>query len=343
MDGRPSTTRVLSAAVCALVLGLLVAAPAALAGREPAAVAEPRALDLAGTADAGARASYRRLPFRWRGGRIPYYNAAKGNAWAVKRAVRAWNSSGARVRFVAVRRSRARVVIRYFSARGCVPAGRTPVSWNGRTGRAIRAEVLLSRPDPRLSACSRWSIAITAAHELGHVLGLDHETRRCALMNPTSLNISPSLCNPRPLPDWRWRCRLLESDDVRGAVRTYGGRVRRRPRSVCDLLPAPAAPGAVAAAPDAFGRLVVRVRRPAPRARPAHLAYLGAGSYLIGLRRDSCPSLSEALVGRPWSVPAGAAEEIALPRPGAGRYCVSAWSRDGTGRISRATAAFVDL
>ena len=69
----------------------------------------------------------------------------------------------------------------------------------------------------------------------------------------------------------------------------------------------------------------------------------GAGSSLIGLRRDSCPSLSEALVGRPWSVPVGAAEQIALPTPGVGRYCVSAWSRDGTGRVSRATTAFVDL
>ena len=256
---------------------------------EPGAAAQTRAFDLASVADAGARASYRRLPFKWRGGRIPYYNAARGNAWAVKRAVRAWNRSGARVRFVAVRRSRARVVIRYFSARGCVPAGRTPVSWNPRTGRAIRAAVLLSRPDPRQAACSRWSIAITAAHELGHVLGLNHETRRCALMNPSSTNISPSLCDPRPLPDWRWRCRLLEPDDVRGAVRAYGGRVRRRPAPVCNLFAGPAAPRAVTAAPDAFGGLAVGVTRPAPRARPAHLAYLSDGSYEVGLRRGLLP------------------------------------------------------
>ena len=310
---------------------------------ESGAAAQSRAFDLAGVADAGARASYRRLPFRWRGGRIPYYNAARGNAWAVKRAVRAWNRSGARVRFVAVRRSRARVVIRYFSARGCVPAGRTPVSWNPRTGRALRAAVLLSRPDPRQAACSRWSIAITAAHELGHVLGLNHETRGCALMNPSSTNISPSLCDPRPLPDWRWRCRLLEPDDVRGAVRAYGGRARRRPAPVCNLFAGPAAPRAVTAAPDAFGGLAVGVTTAgAPGAAGAPGLPLH-GSYEVGLRRDSCPSPAEALLGRTWRVPVGASESVTLPRPPPGRYCVAAWARDGVGRLSRSATTFVDL
>ncbi len=126
-------------------------------------------------------------------------------------------------------------------------------------------------------------------------------------------------------------------------MRAYGGRVRRRPAPVCNLFAGPAAPRAVTAAPDAFGGLAVGVTRPAPRARPAHLAHVSDGSYEVGLRRDSCPSPSEALLGRTWRVPVGASESVTLPRPPPGRYCVAAWARDGVGRLSRSATTFVDL
>jgi hypothetical protein len=67
-------------------------------------------------------------------------------------------------------------------------------------------------------------MALVVAHELGHVLGLDHEDRVCATMNKYIDDGHPENC-PAP-PDGEWVCRLLRADDVRGAVKLYGGNVR---------------------------------------------------------------------------------------------------------------------
>jgi hypothetical protein len=67
----------------------------------------------------------------------------------------------------------------------------------------------------------------TLTHELGHILGLGH-VAYCAQMHP----YGESVCRPMPR-EGEYRCRLLEADDVAGAVRLYGGRAtsRRRPEA----------------------------------------------------------------------------------------------------------------
>lgn len=315
---------------------------AASAGARPFDAAAPEA-EAPETGAPDARSAYRRLPYRWRGRRIPYYNAARANAAAVRRAVRAWNRSGVRARFVAVRRSRARVIIRYFNQPGCVPAGRTGISWDARSGRARRADVAISRPNPRLTACSHWAITLVTAHELGHVLGLDHETRRCALMNPAAVNLQGQLCSATPLPEWRWRCRILEPDDVRGAVRIYGGRAKRRPKPICDLLASPAAPTDLRVSDDGAGVLTARFRRPAPRKRPLHLALLPPDRRVVAIARDACPRTPSGLGAGFWRVPVGATDQVSLAPGASGRYCIAAWSLDGTGRYSRPATATVDF
>jgi hypothetical protein len=40
---------------------------------------------------------------------------------------------------------------------------------------------------------------------------------------------------------WQYRCRFIEPDDLRGAIRLYGGHVRKQPR-FCDVYPAPKPP-----------------------------------------------------------------------------------------------------
>ena len=156
--------------------------------------------------------------------------------------------------------------------------GVTATSFDTNSGRAVRAVVRISRPDPLNAACSRWALTLVTAHELGHALGLDHETRRCALMNPTLANLSPQACQPL-LPPWQWRCRVLERDDVRGAVRIYGGRAKRRGRPVCDLFALPATPASLTAAPDGTGGIALSFTRPATRRPPAHVP-AGPGSYV---------------------------------------------------------------
>ena len=68
----------------------------------------------------------------------------------------------------------------------------------------------------------------TAAHELGHVLGLGHERRGCALMNPVYL----AHCHPQPL-DWEWYCSPARPDDLRGLIALYGGRFRAPGTRLC--------------------------------------------------------------------------------------------------------------
>jgi hypothetical protein len=218
----------------------LIVALAAIAGGLAAGSASPEAVASSilvdsPTASPGAHAAYKLFPWRWPGARIPYFNAARRNAWAVRSAVRAWNASGMRARFVAVPRSRAKLVIRYFG-HGCVSGGSAPIHFDQGTLMPEQASVLMSRPHPRHAACSRWTLTRVAAHELGHVLGLNHEDHRCALMNSRLENLVPGWPDlvPAHCPaQLDWRCRILEADDVRGAVRLYGGRVKPRLARIC--------------------------------------------------------------------------------------------------------------
>jgi len=70
----------------------------------------------------------------------------------------------------------------------------------------------------------RYEMTLIVAHELGHVLGLDHELGLCATMNPSVGNDHTTLCSAPPAG--MWTCRLPPHDDVRGAVKLYGGSVR---------------------------------------------------------------------------------------------------------------------
>jgi hypothetical protein len=81
---------------------------------------------------------------------------------------------------------------------------------------------------------------ITVAHELGHVLGLDHENHACAVMNPASMSlttdqgpwsVAPERC--RGLKEGSWFCRVLSKDDLKGAKKLYGGHPRVRGKEFC--------------------------------------------------------------------------------------------------------------
>ena len=156
---------------------------------------------------------YRLEGGRWSTRTISYYNEVPAYAWAVDSAAFAWNSSGAHVRFVKAPRREAKVLlgIRWFT-----PLGEAQVDRTG--GRIYGAKVGIR------SGQDRYTMALVIAHELGHVLGLDHADATCATMNTHLAGDHLEHCAAPPAR--MWVCRLLRADDVRGAVRLYGGSVR---------------------------------------------------------------------------------------------------------------------
>jgi hypothetical protein len=158
--------------------------------------------------------AYRLEGGRWPTATITYYNEVPAHSWAVDTAAYAWNTSGARVQFLKTSRRDAKVLIgiRWFKNAGDANVQRV-------NGRFVGAQVGIR------SGQDRYTMALVIAHELGHVLGLDHENRVCATMNSYLANGSPTHC--AAAPTGKWTCRLLRTDDVRGAVSLYGGTVRR--------------------------------------------------------------------------------------------------------------------
>jgi hypothetical protein len=150
---------------------------------------------------------------RWPTATITYYNEVPAYAWAVDTAAYAWNTSGARVQFLKSSRREAKVLvgIRWYKVAG-------DANVQLARGRFISAKVGIQ------SGQDRYTMALVLAHELGHVLGLDHEDGVCATMNSILVDSHTEHCPAAPAG--MWVCRLLRGDDVRGAVHIYGGAVR---------------------------------------------------------------------------------------------------------------------
>lgn len=254
----------------------------------------------------------------WPNGAIPYYSFASGHAWSLKQAVDAWNGSGARVRFVAVPASKARLFVREAPRGSCTHASAT-------VGHTPGATVVIWPAARESALCNRFTAARALTHELGHVLGLDHESRTCALMNPSGSHQATTQCGASE--PWEWRCRLVERDDVGGAVALYGGTVRpTRFPAFCALYAPIAAPRVTARAEGDAVRL--ELRRPASPAIPAFLAPRGEEAFAVTEGKACATSLdfAAARVYR-WN---GAPAEIRRPAAA----CYSIWALDRLGRPS---------
>ena len=264
----------------------------------------------------------------WPGGTIRYYNAAADQAWPVARAVYVWNHSGARVRFVPSSLSSAQVVIRHFSHNRCVGHARATV------GYSRRAFVELPRIDETSSICNSYSSAHAVAHELGHVLGLGHEERTCALMNGVGTWRGAQHCRQEAV--WTWRCGLLEPDDVNGVVALYGGRKSSTSRGSCPAYTPIQPPGRLSIQKLGTQAITLRFGRPVAPPMPLFLSAMtrNDGGWAIASARDRCPTaVSEARRYR-WDVGVGEQMQISDRAPAPGRHCYAIWSTDPLGRPS---------
>ncbi len=192
---------------------------------------------------AGAASAYVVGARPWPGGVIRYYNADPGMKTEVAAATKAWNTSGAHVHFIAVPRSRAQVIIvgwpnhtpagpeAGFASLGWVPpGGLVPDPW----GHIVRGAHVWLHPVNVATGLNSAAMTVATAHELGHILGLNHSTR-CATMDATFV----ALCKSAPHL-WQFICRPLQPDDVAGAVHLYGGRARQLgPQRYCSYFAVP--------------------------------------------------------------------------------------------------------
>jgi hypothetical protein len=262
---------------------------------------------------------------------LTYHNAARRHDWAVERAVAAWNESGADV--VLLPSSRAEATVRISLLPGVHElAGETSLTeTEGEQLRRRAAKVLLPELTPDEAREERFSVALIAAHELGHVLGLGHEDGGCALMNSFISEGAPAECDPPP-PGY-WRCRLLERDDVEGVISLYGGRPRRIRRSpFCPTEPPPPPPAAFAPDPQLHtGRVRLSWSNPdAPRLR----------QVLVDRAPGVCPSSPEGPGLKSVAARRGDLGSVTYPlEPRA--YCYRAWTRDRSGRLSRRPATLL--
>ena len=191
------------------------------------------ALLVAPTAEA-----YQRLSYRWPSKTILYYDGT-GKAYSknVAAAAAAWNKSGQKARWKKTSKSRARVQIRVSKN---IPSAGLATYYGGQRGLIQIQPGMKGLRDSK--AEGDWIATTIMTHEMGHIMGLDHETKKCAVMQP-AIGIG---C-PNPKDPWQYRCRVLEPDDVRGGVALFGGKIGKVGPEFCDRTPAPGAPADVTA------------------------------------------------------------------------------------------------
>jgi hypothetical protein len=259
-------------------------------------------------------------------------------------AIREWNAANVGVRFArTTNRRRAHVVVgaaRYPGfVLGKATLGMTRGAW-------IRLDTALIATEHEQRGNTIYNlaegaipeqIASTMAHEMGHVLGLNH-VRGCSVMTGANdLGIGTgNTCRDTP-PTGMWSCRLIKPMDLRNATRRYGGRGVLKRARYCPL--------------SATRAGVVRAIRSTPSTRTIAVKLdwrETTNTYGYAIARSAvgggCPTTPDAGEKRFDVDSADHSEAWASPdAPTNGRYCFSVWSRNGRGTLTGPTRVFVDV
>lgn len=260
----------------------------------------------------------------WRGPRtITYANKAKEYKAEVKRAAAAWNKSGAKVTWKPAPASSARVIIR---VNPNIPSA--GLAWPRQTSGLIEIVPNLVRNYPPKENGSAIATGIIA-HEMGHIIGLDHEIRKCATMNANLW----SNCRG-PDENWEYRCRPLEPDDARGGVKIFSGKLRPLGSPFCAYGKAPNSVNDFAGSHDAqAGETLLTWSLPSKNAPKDLTIYRGK-------RNQGCPTAKGEDKSGELYARAGA-ERTKDYGASPGEYCYRAVGRNEYGRPGDSTTTRV--
>jgi chitodextrinase len=198
-----------------------------------------------------------------------YSSTAKAYKAEVRAAARAWNHSGVRVRWAQSRHPRVRIRV----SSQIPSAGLATFTYGGRSG--FRGLIQLQPGLMKNQASAVHGRALATAiivHEMGHIMGLNHEDRRCAVMN----SLLWQMCK-HETEAWLYHCRPFERDDVRGLLHRFGGHARHLGPLFCNAEAQPGLPSGVAVTSGPTG---VQVSYKVPP---------GAARVRVLRRRDTCP------------------------------------------------------
>jgi predicted Zn-dependent protease len=253
-------------------------------------------------------------------------------------AMRSWNENRIGVSFaVTTNRRAANVVVDAKSLPGNVDGIGTLGAWHPaeltldtglvNTEGITRGNLVLVPP----RGAYPEDIAAVAAHEFGHILGLNHTTG-CSLMRTTGLGA----CGLRP-PTGFWTCRLAQAKDLLALRRRYHGAAVLRPSPYCRL------------SATASGKVGVVTITPSSSTYAARLDWRNTTNtygYVVarGASGGGCPTapdggeqrtdLSDSRLDLEWETDVPIAS---------GRYCFAIWSKNGRNALRGPTRAFVDV
>jgi PKD repeat protein len=286
----------------------------------------------------------------WPGGVIRYHNDDPADAKEIAGAVKAWNHSGAHVHFIAVSASQADVTIvpwpkhptvSFGDPDGLATLGQAPRNAisTGPSGPVRGSHVWLKGVNPG-KGLTVPELTIVAAHELGHVLGLAHSSK-CATMDPA---VDES-CKQPPHP-WQFICRILQPDDVAGAIARYGGHAHAFGPQFCSPFGPPAPPTQVAAKVVLQqGYAAVKMSWKAPRGVRVYNVFGTHNSiaqYELYAAAGHCTTAAKDLLG--GGSEKGGANVSATIYPGvSGRTCLAVVTVDVYNRQSKPVDKWVDV